>query len=70
MPCSRVITVNNIGVMLQRLIMMVASTVLPSLPSKNEYQHASLPPLCLTLVSGANKMGYMCTFMDKNYLPI
>lgn len=44
-------------------MMMVVSTVLHSLSGKNEYQHVSFPTLLLMLVSGANKVGYMCTFM-------
>lgn len=43
--------------------MMVASTVLHSLSSKNEYQYISFPTLLLILVSGANKVCYMCMFM-------
>lgn len=49
--------------MIQSLMIMVASSVLHSLPSKNEQQQVSFPTLLLILVSGANKVGYMCTFM-------
>lgn len=49
--------------MIPSLMMLVASTILHTLPSKNEFQHISFPTLLLMLVSGADEVGYICTFM-------